>query len=75
MAEAGASRMLRVRSHTRLASSVPPLTRPPPPRPLLLGFIAWNLSLRREKCRREEALLGVRRGGNVPIANRICGNE
>jgi hypothetical protein len=45
MAEAGASRMLRVRSHTRLASSVPPLTRPPPPRPSLLGFIAHHLSL------------------------------
>lgn len=48
MAAAGASRMLRVRSHTWLASFVPPLTRPPPPRPSRLGFIAHHLSLREQ---------------------------
>ena len=44
MALSGASRILRLGRLGALVS-VPPLTRPPPPRPLLLGFHRGELSL------------------------------
>jgi hypothetical protein len=46
MAAAETSRMLRVRLNKQLASSVPVLTFPPPPKPSPLGFHRAHLSLR-----------------------------
>ena len=51
MATAETSRMLRVRSIKPLASSVPVLTFPPPPKPSPLGFHRAHLSLRKLKTR------------------------